>query len=171
MAKMALGYGSEFHLLRWIGRHRNEFNKKLKECLKIDHLAWLDFEFDKNKTIQDKELVGISFLKNEPIYNEVLANWKIEWPQSGNAMNWDLVGYSDKNKTKTWLLIEAKAHLGELKKCCQAKDKSLNKIRNTLKKVASSYKIEDYNETAWIKSYYQLANRIYNFRFIEAKWY
>jgi len=29
MGKMALGYGSEFHLLRWTGRHRNEFDKRV----------------------------------------------------------------------------------------------------------------------------------------------
>lgn len=36
---MALGYGSEFHLLRWLGRHRNEFNKNVKNLLNTTNIT------------------------------------------------------------------------------------------------------------------------------------
>lgn len=67
MGQMAIGNGSEFHLLRWLGRHRNEFDERIKQELHTDNISWLDFDFDKEKTITDKELTGISFLNNEPI--------------------------------------------------------------------------------------------------------
>ena len=159
MGQMALGYGSEFHLLRWIGRHRNEFDRKINEHLKIDNVKWLDFEFDKNKSfpdIPDKELKGISFLKDELVIN----NWKKEWPQTGNVMNWDLVGFTIDNNIKTWLLVEAKAHIEELSQSCGAtNDESKEKITNTLKNTAENLSI-NFNSN-WLEKYYQLANRIY----------
>ena len=62
MGKMALGYGSEFHLLRWTGRHRNKFDNKIKQLLNIDNVTWLDFDFSNNTDEPDKELIGLSFL-------------------------------------------------------------------------------------------------------------
>ena len=62
MGQMALGYGSEFHLLRWLGRHRNEFDKRVNSLLKTDKISWLDFDFDSKKTIPDKEIIGLNFL-------------------------------------------------------------------------------------------------------------
>ncbi len=161
MGKMALGYGSEFHLLRWIGRHRNEFNKRIKNLLDIDNITWIDFDFDAGKKIPDKELIGLSFLKDEANYQEVLSLWKKEWPQTGNSMNWDLVGYTIKNGIKTWILIEAKAHLGELFQSCGASEYSLSKIENALLKTAENNGVKIIKDNPWTKNYYQLANRIY----------
>jgi len=161
MGKMALGYGSEFHLLRWTSRHRNEFDTRIKKLLNIDNIFWLDFDFDKGKTIPDKELIGLSFLKNEPYYNEVLSQWKSEWPQTGNSMNWDLVGYTIQNSIKTWILIEAKAHIGELNQSCGASTSSLTTINNALLKTANNNGINITANNPWTKNYYQLANRLY----------
>ncbi|WP_159085973.1 hypothetical protein [Flavobacterium faecale] len=158
---MALGYGSEFHLLRWTGRHRNEFDKRVKELLHIDNISWVDFDFDKGKDIPDKELVGLSFLENEPNYQELLSNWKKEWPQKGNSMNWDLIGYTIQNGIKTWILIEAKAHLGELSQSSGASENSLLKIEKTLLKTAENNRIAIIEDNPWTEKYYQLANRIY----------
>ncbi|WP_417291568.1 hypothetical protein [Corallibacter sp.] len=161
MGKMALGYGSEFHLLRWLGRHRNEFNKRIKILLDIDNVTWIDFDFDAGKEIPDKELIGLSFLQDEPNYQEVLSLWKKEWPQTGNSMNWDLVGYTIKNGIKTWILIEAKAHLGELSQSCGASKHSLSKIEDALLKTAENNGINIIKDNPWTKKYYQFANRIY----------
>lgn len=156
MGQMALGYGSEFHLLRWLGRHRNEFDRRIKERLNIHNVSWLDFEFDKNKSIPDKELIGVSFLKDELVNK----HWEKEWPQTGNVMNWDLVGFTIENNIKTWLLIEAKAHIGELGQSCGATNNdSKEKISNALEKAANYLKI-DFNSN-WLKKYYQLANHMY----------
>ena len=161
MGQMALGYGSEFHLLRWIGRHRNEFDKRIKQELNIDNISWLDFDFDAKKTIPDKELIGLFFLKNESKFNSVLSKWDDEWPQTGNSMNWDLVGFTVQNDVKIWILIEAKAHIGELEQSCGASVDSLAKIEKALKNAAENNGIKILADNPWTKKHYQLANRIY----------
>jgi hypothetical protein len=162
MGQMALGYGSEFHLLRWLGRHRNEFDRQVKNLLDSNNITWLDFNFDKNKEIPDKELVGLEFLKDELNYDKILENWKKEWPQTGNSMNWDLVGYINQNDSKTWILIEAKAHLRELKQDCKASSKdSIEKIEKALFLAAKNNDIEIFENKPWTKKYYQFANNAY----------
>ncbi len=161
MGQMALGYGSEFHLLRWLGRHRNEFDKRIKSLLKTDNITWLDFNFSTCE-IPDKELVGIEFLKNELNYKKLLKTWKTEWPQTGRQMNWDLVGYTKQNNKKIWILVEAKAHLGEIEQDCNATSvDSIEKIKNALLKTAKNYGIKVTENKPWTKKYYQFANRIY----------
>jgi hypothetical protein len=161
MGKMALGYGSEFHLLRWTGRHRNKFDNRIKQLLNIDNVTWLDFDFSNDITEPDKELVGLSFLDKEPNYQAVISKWKEEWPQTGNSMNWDLVGYTIHNDIKTWILIEAKAHIGELINNCGAGPESLKKIEKALKITAYNIGTEILKDCPWTNNYYQLANRIY----------
>ena len=160
MGKMALGYGSEFHLLRWTSRHRNEFDKKVKNTLCVDNIFWLDFEFAKEAEIPDKEITGLSFL-DQAENVDLFSIWKAEWPQSGNSMNWDLVGFTINEKgLKTWILIEAKAHIGELNSECKAKAiTSKEKISKALEKTAEDFGMKI--NTNWISKYYQLANRIY----------
>lgn len=157
MGKMALGYGSEFHLLRWVGRHRNEFDKRIKEKLKIENIFWQDFQFAKSATKLDQELTGLSFLEKEENVSEVFSTWEKEWPKSGNSMNWDLVGYTEnKDAIKTWLLIEAKAHIGELsQKCTAISEDSKEKIKKALENATTNFGIKT-NER-----FYQFANRIY----------
>ena len=53
MAEMALGYGSENQLLRFLGHHRNELEQYILKHTKInDHLEysleWLDYPKDNN---------------------------------------------------------------------------------------------------------------------------
>ena len=35
MAEMALGYGSEFQLLRYLGHHRSYLNQKIREVMEM----------------------------------------------------------------------------------------------------------------------------------------
>ena len=158
---MALGYGSEFHLLRWLGRHRNEFDKRIRSLLGTDNISWLDFEFDPKKEIPDKEYIGLNFL-DKNTHDTVISTWKKEWPQTGNSMNWDLVGFTENHGEKTWILIEAKAHLGELQQNCKASNKSLTTIiEKTLAELAERNGITILDKNPWTKKYYQMANRIY----------
>lgn len=166
MGHMALGYGSEFHLLRWLGRHRNDFDRRIKSLLEIDNITWLDFDFDTKETIPDKEIVGLNFL-NKRENSSVITKWKEEWPQSGNSMNWDLVGFTANESEKTWILIEAKAHLGELKQDCKAKDESLAKIEKALAIAAINNNITILDGKPWTRKYYQFANRIYILDFLK----
>jgi hypothetical protein len=162
MGQMALGYGSEFHLLRWLGRHRNEFDKRVNSLLGTDDISWLDFDFDSDskKTIPDKEIKGLNFL-DKNTHETVISTWENEWPQTGNSMNWDLVGFTENDGEKTWILIEAKAHLGELEQNCGASTESLAKIEKALTESAERNGIRILDKNPWIKKYYQQANRIY----------
>jgi len=83
--------------------------------------------------------------------------FKIEWPQSGSSMNWDLIGFS--RKKKTWILCEAKAHLGELKSDCGASKDSKDKISRALNIVKNRLGVD--TDKNWMEKYYQFANRLY----------
>ena len=161
MGEMALGYGSEFHLLRFMGRHRNYFDKEVMKLIGCQNIEWLDFTFNKNKNIPDSELKGLSFLENDSNSKTIIDNYKNEWPQTGNSMNWDAIGYFLSNGNKTWILVEAKAHLGELNQNCSASDNSLKKIEISLNKAFDNLKIERHKNNSLIKTYYQMANRLY----------
>ena len=71
---MGLGYGSEFQLLRFMGRHRHELERTIIDALQEKqqtindkNFDWLDFEYsDVNKVITgDRELYGLSFLEKK----------------------------------------------------------------------------------------------------------
>jgi hypothetical protein len=51
MAKIGYGYGSECHLLRWMGRHRKAFDKTMLNTVGTSsnekEIEWLDFGFSK----------------------------------------------------------------------------------------------------------------------------
>ncbi|CAI3721382.1 hypothetical protein [Clostridium neonatale] len=59
-------------------------------------------------------------------------------------------------------MLEAKAHLDEIKSSCQASDgESLKLIKETLKETYRYFTGNDnFNEEIWIKRYYQLGNRL-----------
>ena len=61
MAEMGNGYGSEYHLLRWMGRHREAFDRVILETIggNPSSIKWLDFKFNPNTTWPDAELKGL----------------------------------------------------------------------------------------------------------------
>ena len=78
MAQIGYGYGSEFHLLRFMGRHRKKLEEIIsKEINESGIFDWKDFEYSSpNVNITgDSELKGLSFLKDNPNYNEVYAEY------------------------------------------------------------------------------------------------
>ena len=62
MAEMGDGYGSECHLLRFLGRHRERFNEMVSAKIGSDAVRWIDFHFDRNKRWMDGERKGLDFL-------------------------------------------------------------------------------------------------------------
>lgn len=93
MGKIGNGYGSECHLLMFLGRHRQLFNKEILKVIGQDNdIEWLDFEFNNSAMWPDSEHNGLAFLDNVK-YDHVLNQWKNFWPQKGNAPNWDAVGW------------------------------------------------------------------------------
>jgi hypothetical protein len=86
---MGHGYGSECHLLRYLGRHRELFNKVVQSVVGASSVQWLDFHFDPIKRWQDGERKGVDFL---PVEHPASLAWRKFWPQQGNPPNWDAVG-------------------------------------------------------------------------------
>ena len=167
MSKIGNGYGSEFHLLRWMGRHRNSFNKAVLFALsrqrESEVVNWIDFNFSKEVSdCYDSELTRLSFIENKSIRE----NW--EWPKSGYQQHWDAIGYINSHYTsevveaKDLILVEAKAHLDESNSNCGAGINSRNVISAILRETADFLNVEEYSkrENIWLDKYYQLSNRL-----------
>jgi len=166
MGTMGDGYGSECHLLRWMGRHRTEFNKRVLTAIGMRQarLLWQDFGFDAKITWPDAEIKGLDFLSAG---NSARSRWLKEWPQTGNVQNWDAVGRIPLvNGKKEWLLVEAKAHLEELGSSCGATaTTSLAKIQTFFATAKNDLGV---HATAdWMNDYYQYANRLATLAFLE----
>lgn len=158
MGKIGYGYGSECHLLRWMGRHRKAFDAIVLSSIKRENskIEWLDFEFKPGEMWPDAELKGMDFLKNEEALQKA---WNEFWPVGKGIHNWDAVGWVTSDRPRELLLVEAKAHTGEIKSNCQAKDpESIRKIEESLGKVKNDLGVP--SEIDWMKDYYQVTNRI-----------
>lgn len=165
MGKIGYGYGSEWHLLRLMGRHRNYLNGMIISSIgwgsKID---WLDFCFTPGD-LSDQELKGLSFLSSQgiPGWERIEQQWRKFWPQTGNPPNWDAVGWLDNSANNSinreLLLVEAKAHLGEIRSVCKATSPvSIEKIRIAFEEVQKDLGISPLKD--WLTPYYQYANRV-----------
>ncbi len=64
MSKIGYGYGSEWHLLRYLGYHRALLSQKVGEALGAGSVEWLDFPFAKDGAPlqDDREFRGLEFL-------------------------------------------------------------------------------------------------------------
>ena len=172
MGEMALGYGSEFHLLRWLGRHRRLFTEKVCEAAPRGwkHIDWLDFGFADGRLVPDSELCGIDFLpagseERKRVAHEI-KDGQYKWANvpSERMMNWDAVGIADDG---TYILAEAKAPTEEIGGKCKAKSKkSRSQIEHALSLPISCFGVK--SDVNWIDSdYYQLANRLYMVSLLE----
>lgn len=156
MATLGLGYGSEFHLLRLLGRHRNTFDSKILSALdyKDNRIEWLDFKYDSKQFIPDREYIGIEFLENLSNYLDLKNSWTKYWPSSNRAQNWDAICKIDDE----WILIEAKARKKEMESDSTATEESKNFISKRFDNIKTKYGITTKND--WNLKYYQKANRI-----------
>lgn len=153
MAEMALGYGSEYQLLRYLGHHRNYLNQKICEVIGQGEISWLDFPVDLERDSLDGEWKTIDCFSEEGNYAEIKAAWGKFWPTRGNAHNWD--GIFKHNGT--WYFVEAKAHLKEANQETGAGDESKKQITKAFAETCGSDELAE----KWIKSKcYQLANRL-----------
>src|SRR4051812_16707829 len=108
MGEMGYGYGSECHLLRWMGRHRKQFDESVARSVGRPGTAidWLDFRFREKGPWPDAELEGMEFLSdNQAVWNA----WQQFWPQTGTPPTWDAVGWLGSGDARELLLVEAKA--------------------------------------------------------------
>lgn len=159
MGKIGFGYGSEWHLLRHLGYHREYLLLKTLKVTGGNSVAWLDFEFSKENAPlrDDKEISGLEFIKDA----QVLEKWKLFWPQTGNAQNWDAVGEIDFDDRDEWLLVEAKGHVGEMESKCGATNAvSKQRIYSALEKASRAFGNQSKPVENWLGPYYQYANRL-----------
>ncbi len=171
MGTMALGYGSEFHLLRWLGRHRRLFTKKVCEAAKNadkkwKDIDWLDFGFADGGLVPDSELCGIEFLleADRPVVENEFTNGQYKWPRVTRKflMNWDVVGIADDG---TYILVEAKSHTEEIVPTGSGADGGRQTIEKALNLPREFFRASP--DADWFNNYYQLANRLYMVTLLE----
>ena len=159
MATIGYGYGSEWHLLQYLGRRRDAFTSTIEDLTGISSIHWQDSTEildGSTRAPTVRELVGLEFLDPR---NPARQEWERQWPQRGSVHNWDAVGQGITHDRQTWILIEAKAHVGELRSSCGARSEaSLRQIRNVLE--ATRRDLHVTVETDWTRPYYQYCNRI-----------
>lgn len=161
MARLNPSYGSELHLLRMLGRHRNFFDREVRRTTCADAIEWLDFasgESHRNKngiTIWDREWQQLAFLPD----GDVKSGWPQVWPAHRPGQNWDAVGRLSFGDRQEWLLVEAKANVEELRSSCQAADpSSKDLIRRTLEDTKRALGAPEQRD--WLNGYYQYCNRL-----------
>ncbi|QNN21778.1 hypothetical protein HED60_05660 [Planctomycetales bacterium ZRK34] len=97
MGVLRLGYGSEFHLLRYLGNHRGVLNRAIQTLMPdVKRIEWLDFPFAPKAEHGDREFKGVEFLPED---DPVRKAWSNFWPAGhawgkGNPPNWDAVGHT-----------------------------------------------------------------------------
>jgi hypothetical protein len=163
MARFGNGFGSECHLLRYLGRHRDRLRAAICEAIGVSDVRWLDFPFaptwpslKRESQWPDAEWLGLDFLQQE---SEVVRDWRKRWPHGSGIMNWDAVGQVKLGRAWEWLLVEAKAHLGEIQSDCGATSKtSRERIEQTLNETKAALGAPA--EADWQRGYYQFANRL-----------
>jgi len=162
MSKIGHGYGSEWHLLRYLGRHRHRLDEKVRGALEADAIRWNDFMFKQMSKWHDVEWTGVDFIGDE----EVRSAWATFWPQSGSVQNWDAVGEVRRDGAWEWVLVEAKSYLSEPRTQCQAKERGgLDRIRGAFAEVKSALGVPEAAD--WLSGYYQYCNRIAALYFLD----
>ena len=151
------GYGSECHLLRYLGRHRSRLDAAVR-CTIPNSAAveWLDFHFDPEANWMDGERKGFDFLE---VDHPARTAWTWKWPQRGTPLTWDAVGRVLIGNVWEWLLVESKAHVDELNSWCKANEHGGRpRIREEFARVKASLGVSE--DADWLDGYYQQCNRI-----------
>ena len=139
-------------------RHRRLLDERV--CAAIGRpgslINWLDFGFDSAKEWPDAELRGLEFLYDMP---NLKLNWQAFWPTGGGIHNWDAVGWIGTEPERELVLLEAKAHVAEMKSDCGAESPgSIRKIQQSFDRAKLCLGASP--EADWMRGYYQAANRL-----------
>ena len=167
MSTIGLGYGSEWHLLRYIGYHQAELNRAVAAAVPGGTVVeWLDARFEADTAAierdspgrLDREIEGFDFLPADQRLQLAPA-----WPRTGSPPSWDAVARMDAAGEDCWLIVEAKSHLGEFRSACKAKSNAVGigreHILATFDRVQADLRITAGAE-AWMAPYYQFCNRV-----------
>ena len=156
MAQIGYGYGSEYQLLRFLGHHRHELEKKITEQIGQGIFDWVDFEYANPKKVLsgDKEITGLGFLEKlyPDQYLQVEAEYKT-YIKKSDWQNWDAIF----THNGILYLVEAKAHVSELS---SGKEEHGDSSKELILQYFESLFRELPVSRAWLQEYYQLANRL-----------
>jgi hypothetical protein len=162
MAALNAKYGSELHLLRMLGRHRDYFDRRVREVTGADAIEWLDFPSgetrrdEEGRVLWDREWQHVQFLDDG---DPARKAWDAAWPTHRVGPNWDAIGRLRYGTAQEWLLVEAKANVQELKSECRATGReSVDLIRNTLDRTKAALGVAATAD--WLRPYYQFCNRL-----------
>ena len=156
MAQIGYGYGSEYQLLRFLGHHRHELEKKISDQIGQGTFDWVDFEYANPKTVisGDKEITGLDFL--EKLYPDQYQQVEVEYKayiKKADWQNWDAVF----THNGILYLVEAKAHVSELS---SGKEEHGDSSKEFILQFLKSQLHELPVKRVWLQEYYQLANRL-----------
>jgi hypothetical protein len=164
MGRIGHGYGSEWHLLRYLGRHRNLLDKAVRDATGCGCLDWLDFGFDLNNPWHDAEWKGLEFLMED---TSLQHSWRDYWPHGRGIHNWDAIARAGSGGGTEWILVEAKANLEELKSVCHAGNmESLRKINAALDATKTALGV--LAKADWTSPFYQYCNRVAALHFLKS---
>lgn len=167
MAQIGYGYGSEFHLMRFLGHHRHLLERRISQQIKeVGIFNWLDFEFEKNPLSNicgDKELKGLSFLHtigaSYSQFQSIISEYHSYSINKINSwQNWDAIF----TLNDTLYLVEAKAHVSEISSGKKEHgDRSKDEIMRFFTEQLGENTQYNFRVTReWLRDYYQLANRM-----------
>jgi len=143
--------GSQHWLQELVNRSPELLNESLKPRLGLsrnDTIAWLSpQESDDYAEYRDGDVQELLSIRLE---NRHLHTF---WPSGGPQ--WDALGKTTRGDI---LLVEAKAHVGELKSTCKASSPSMTLIQKSLAEAGRSFGAASTND--WSQTYYQYANRL-----------
>jgi len=168
MSKLTQFYGSEWHMLRMLGRHRHWFTQQVEASTGLTGVTWRDFDFTEGvaRNHGDAEIKGLNFL---PAGHPARSGWNTWWPQSGNVHNWDALGECQVDGSSEYLLVEAKANIGELRQSTGAKSSKygggLELIEQRLAETQRAVGLSE--PKVWTTPYYQYANRLALLHFLQ----
>ena len=151
MAEIGYGYGSEWHLMRFMARHRKLLEEAIRKSIgglnEERVFDWYDFKFGGSGITSDNELKGLSFLDDiQSIKGYIKSDWQ----------SWDAIFKLD----DTFYLVEAKAHIEEMMGSCSSDEaKSKEKIKDYIFDNLVKQGISIDRERCLV-DYYQLANRL-----------
>lgn len=163
MSRIGFGYGSEWHLMHYLGRHRTALEQAVLGKTGGTRIQWLDCPPCAAGPPVDSEWQRLDFLCSLEAsrladYSSLLSKWDGFWPR--RAQCWDAVGVLHTESGHEWILVEAKAHTKEMETSdgCGAGDRSLRRIQEALSKVRSDLGVDDTG--TWTGKYYQYTNRL-----------
>jgi hypothetical protein len=186
MGTIGFTYGSEWHLLRYLGYHRDELNRLIEEIIPGKNVkveSWLDFHFEEKRPVAnlqppvicpfprilDAERTGYDFLPPGQL-EDIPAQWSVYFPPGHGGtgpQHWDAVGKILIDGEEHWLIVEAKAHLGELRANCGARPDSQALIQTAFQEVKAGW--NEVPVANWFGPYYQFCNRIAFLHFLRSR--